>query len=118
MKPTDAVIGGISAFFMAAWVVYLIIEGRTASRCRAGFNNAKRFCDCGGERAFDGCENGMCRDHCIACGKVAETPVHVFTHGHQCNEHTIQANGRCNGCGRKHDPRFTQHAIGLDARTD
>ncbi len=111
MKPND-VIGIASALFILAWVIYLIVDARSTARCRAGFSNARRFCTCGGEREFDGQENGTCTDHCTACGKIAETPAYVFTHGHPCNDLTIEPDGLCNRCGRRHEQH---HGLGARA---
>lgn len=89
-------------FVMVVWFSYMVRQAILVNRCRWAFNNATRFCQCGGTREFDGREGRTCTDHCTACGKEYATPDHVFLIGHQCSEATMDASGLCRTCGRKH----------------
>ncbi len=103
MKFHDPLFGWMIALFvLVAWLIYMMRQAILLKRCRWAFNNATRFCQCGGTREFDGREGGACTDHCTACRQAYTNPEHVFLIGHQCNESTTDASGLCRTCGRKH----------------
>lgn len=110
MEWIEGMIGVVSFAFIIAWVWWIFIYEPHNEKCHASFNNAPRFCSCGGARAYDHVWGGNCTDHCTSCKKVTMRPSWTYLLGHQCNESTIRPDGHCDDCGRSHGPRRTQHA--------
>lgn len=94
--------GALVMVFVIAIFVMQVFNARRARLCERRFNAYPRFCACGGPREMIDHNNGICTDRCRWCRIETKTVDTVFIVGHQCDETTIQSNGRCAACGRIH----------------